>query len=76
MSLPKISFRPLAFAFSLVLCLNLALSTSSAQETESSGVKPVAERIAWWQDAKFGMFIHWGAYSKACLLYTSPSPRD
>ena len=65
MSLPKISFRPLAFAFSLVLCLNLALSTSSAQETESSGVKPVAERIAWWQDAKFGMFIHWGAYSKA-----------
>jgi alpha-L-fucosidase len=22
-------------------------------------------RMAWWQNAKFGMFIHWGAYSKA-----------
>lgn len=22
-------------------------------------------RMAWWQDAKFGMFIHWGVYSKA-----------
>ncbi|MGA9276414.1 alpha-L-fucosidase [Ilumatobacter sp.] len=23
------------------------------------------ERMVWWKDAKFGMFIHWGAYSKA-----------
>ena len=22
-------------------------------------------RMAWWKDAKFGMFIHWGVYSKA-----------
>lgn len=22
------------------------------------------ERIEWWRDAKFGMFIHWGLYSK------------
>ncbi|NML22203.1 alpha-L-fucosidase [Pseudoflavitalea sp. G-6-1-2] len=21
------------------------------------------ERIAWWQDARFGMFVHWGIYS-------------
>ncbi|MEP1016435.1 alpha-L-fucosidase, partial [Maribacter dokdonensis] len=21
------------------------------------------ERMEWWRDAKFGMFIHWGAYS-------------
>ena len=21
------------------------------------------ERIKWWQDARFGMFIHWGLYS-------------
>ncbi|MDP4679043.1 MAG: alpha-L-fucosidase [Cyclobacteriaceae bacterium] len=21
------------------------------------------ERMAWWRDARFGMFIHWGAYS-------------
>jgi alpha-L-fucosidase len=23
------------------------------------------QRIAWWRDAKFGMFIHWGVYSQA-----------
>src|SRR5215469_16293939 len=22
-----------------------------------------AQRLAWWRDAKFGMFIHWGLYS-------------
>ncbi|MBT4819779.1 MAG: hypothetical protein HON70_28975, partial [Lentisphaerae bacterium] len=21
------------------------------------------ERLKWWHDAKFGMFIHWGCYS-------------
>jgi hypothetical protein len=21
------------------------------------------ERMAWWHDARFGMFIHWGVYS-------------
>lgn len=25
--------------------------------------KDRAERSAWWRDAKFGMFIHWGVYS-------------
>ena len=24
-----------------------------------------AARMAWWKEAKFGMFIHWGVYSKA-----------
>jgi alpha-L-fucosidase len=24
-----------------------------------------ADRMAWWQDARFGMFIHWGVYSRA-----------
>lgn len=24
----------------------------------------VAHRLAWWEDARFGMFIHWGLYSQ------------
>ncbi|HEX4602119.1 MAG TPA: alpha-L-fucosidase [Gemmatimonadales bacterium] len=24
---------------------------------------PADERLAWWRDARFGMFIHWGLYS-------------
>jgi alpha-L-fucosidase len=26
-------------------------------------MKNHAERIGWWRDAKFGMFVHWGVYS-------------
>ncbi len=22
------------------------------------------QRLAWWEDARFGMFIHWGVYSE------------
>ena len=25
--------------------------------------KPVEERLQWWQEARFGMFIHWGLYA-------------
>lgn len=28
-----------------------------------SMAKTPAERIAWWQEARFGMFIHWGLYA-------------
>ena len=24
----------------------------------------LAARLAWWNDARFGMFIHWGLYSQ------------
>ncbi|MFW5980743.1 MAG: alpha-L-fucosidase [Halanaerobiaceae bacterium] len=27
------------------------------------GMRQPAEKMAWWHDAKFGMFIHWGLYS-------------
>ncbi len=30
-----------------------------------AGDNAMANRMEWWQDARFGMFIHWGAYSKA-----------
>src|SRR6476619_7646980 len=43
----------------------LALATLAAPLTaQDAGVPP--ERVAartWFQDAKFGMFIHWGVYS-------------
>ena len=47
--------------------LALALCTigfpATAEVVDTLDVK--AGRMEWWQDAKFGMFIHWGAYSKA-----------
>lgn len=31
----------------------------------TQSMKTHDQRIAWWRDAKFGMFIHWGVYSQA-----------
>ena len=36
----------------------LMLSTAFAQKTLSQ-----EERMAWWKEARFGMFIHWGVYT-------------
>lgn len=47
-----------------VLCLSKSVACSQIK-TELSGPesKQGAERAKWFQDAKFGMFIHWGLYS-------------
>lgn len=41
---------------------------TSAQEHTTEYVKPqdplVKEKLAWWQDLKFGLLMHWGAYSQ------------
>ncbi len=29
----------------------------------TQSMKTVYQRIAWWRDARFGMFVHWGVYS-------------
>src|ERR1035438_8460180 len=34
---------------------------SSATSNEQATTR--VQRMAWWHDAKFGMFIHWGLYS-------------
>ncbi|MCH7225903.1 alpha-L-fucosidase [Haloferula sp. A504] len=31
-----------------------------------------AERLAWWKEARFGMFIHWGLYAKLGGEYQGP----
>src|ERR1700741_3171493 len=44
-------------------------SSQVAPQTEQSKPETQAQRdsrarrIRWWQDARFGMFIHWGLYS-------------
>lgn len=58
----------------LVICLTLAGITGSGCQQAAriaelkEGLRPETkaehdERMAWWRDAKFGMFIHWGVYS-------------
>jgi len=45
-----------------LLLLLLSLSTF-AQKLGSETPAQKENRMAWWKDARFGMFIHWGLYS-------------
>jgi len=38
----------------------VVMVTCWAVSVPASAVAPTDERLAWWQDARFGMFIHWG----------------
>jgi alpha-L-fucosidase len=43
----------------LLIILVLALNSCAQQK-----VKKTADRLDWWTDSKFGMFLHWGLYSQ------------
>jgi alpha-L-fucosidase len=52
----------------ILLSLTLLSSTISAQkpgETE----RQHRQRMQWWEEARFGMFIHWGIYSVPAGIY-------
>ena len=44
--------------FSLFLVIGLLATVVSAAPGETPA--PTAARLAWWREARFGMFIHWG----------------
>ena len=55
-----------ALGIALTAMAIMTLTLTSAD----SAVKPFVEtreqrnaKMAWWREAKFGMFIHWGVYS-------------
>jgi alpha-L-fucosidase len=41
----------------------VAPQTEPMKAQTQSQLDSRARRIQWWQEAKFGMFIHWGLYS-------------
>ena len=59
----------------LVLCLaglchaqqagadGFTVETQPAAESANDSDSQKEQRLAWWKDAKFGMFIHWGVYA-------------
>ncbi|HEX41295.1 MAG TPA: alpha-L-fucosidase, partial [Phycisphaerales bacterium] len=48
-----------------------ALKSVPAETSVNAPVQPLSrdERMAWWRDARFGMFIHWGLYSVPAGTY-------
>jgi len=47
----------------LSLCGSLSAQTAVAPSTEAGEENARQERIKWWRDGKFGMFVCWGLYS-------------
>jgi alpha-L-fucosidase len=46
-----------------LLCFFLIIQTTVAQQLSKD------ERMQWWREAKFGMFIHWGVYAQWAGVY-------
>jgi alpha-L-fucosidase len=71
--MPNPFFRTIATAVLIVLSTALPHAIA-ADPTTMPSTQPISgpegetatqrdARMAWWRDARFGMFIHWGAYS-------------
>jgi alpha-L-fucosidase len=52
-----------------LLLLLLASSPANAQREMQESQAQRDARMAWWRDARFGMFIHWGAYAVTAGVY-------
>ncbi len=46
-----------------MIMLMMACSTAPNDGAETDAVLDNDERMAWWREAKFGLFIHWGVYA-------------
>jgi alpha-L-fucosidase len=58
--------------FTIALALAALAPAASAQTNQTDKVETKAQRdarMAWWREAKFGMFIHWGVYSVPAGYY-------
>jgi alpha-L-fucosidase len=55
-----------AVLVAICLCCLAGQSSAADQVGKSMDVPYLAppERVQWWEDMKFGMFIHWGAWSQ------------
>ena len=57
-----------SFILLALLCLAaLPLRSHAGEATETKEQRDA--RMAWWREAKFGMFIHWGVYSVPAGFY-------
>ncbi|MEN8203896.1 MAG: alpha-L-fucosidase [Bacteroidota bacterium] len=63
----KKDLRGKSFSTVYLLSLMLLLHSCGNMENTEEGLSEASvvpeERIGWWLDAKFGMFIHWGPYA-------------
>jgi alpha-L-fucosidase len=53
----------------LSLLVLMRVTSASAQDFTQETTAQRDARMAWWRDAQFGMFIHWGAYAVPAGTY-------
>src|SRR6185437_4288864 len=66
-------------AIGLSMCeLNAAFSTeaSAAGQSASTSAADRDTRMAWWRQARFGMFIHWGLYAVPAGEYNGQRSKE
>jgi len=56
-------------AATFALAAILSVAPAAAQDIGQETTAQRDARMAWWRDARFGMFIHWGAYAVAAGTY-------
>jgi alpha-L-fucosidase len=67
--------KKVSFVFTISFWVILFGSCSGQKPAEVPAAKkaePAAQRTAWYREAKFGMFIHWGPYSLASVEASWP----
>ena len=63
-------FKTIYVASAFVLGLVTPAARAQTNQTDHVETKEQRDvRMAWWRDAKFGMFIHWGVYSVPAGFY-------
>ena len=61
---------PTAFAVALAAACLIAFASAQTNPTASGESKEQRDaRMAWWREAKFGLFIHWGVYAVPAGYY-------
>ncbi|MFV0267354.1 MAG: alpha-L-fucosidase [Draconibacterium sp.] len=55
--------KKIASIFLASLCTFVFLKNANSQEVPVKSKIDHADRMQWWKDARFGMFLHWGVYS-------------
>ncbi len=58
--------KKLTFVATTIVCWTVCTTVGSAQPASMAGSSPQPDaRMAWWLDARFGMFVHWDMSSLA-----------
>ncbi len=63
--------KKLTFVLLMILGVTVLPGCSGTKKKEVKKAEQVsqADKMQWWKDAKFGMFIHWGVYSVPAGVY-------